>query len=182
MTTRMTAFLIATLACWGCASAPLRPASASSPVRPAGAVVRVPERGFMLRLPHDRWSAEDGGDAAAIVITHARGASVTVTTRPIDPAGFVATIDALRREAVDAGCVMRRGGTRYVTDQFGRRATVAARRTTDDGTEDGEITLLAIDGVDGGIVVSAWWPETPSSWTADDVHAIVDSIRPLPGA
>ena len=180
MTMRLTALLIAALACGGCASAPTRPASASSPARPPGAVVQVPERGYMLRLPHDRWSVEDG-DAAEVVITHARGASITVTTRPIDPAGFIATIDALRREAMDAGCAMRHHSARYVTDQFGRRATVAARRTTDDGTEDGEITLLAIDGVDDGIVVSAWWPETPSSWTADDVHAIVDSIRPMPG-
>lgn len=181
MTMRMTAFLIAALACWGCASAPPRPASASSPARPPGAVVHAREQGFMLRLPHDRWSVEESSDPAEIVISHVRGATVTVTSRPIEGAGFVATIDALRREAMDAGCVMRRGSARYVTDQFGRRATVSARRTTDDGTEDGEITLLAIDGVDGGIVVSAWWPETPSSWTADDVHAIVDSIRPMPG-
>lgn len=163
----------------GCASAPPRPAPASAAVDVPGPVVDAPALAVAFRLPHDRWSAEHA-DGATVAIAHARGARVTLATRPIERDGFIATVDAVRRDAMAAGCALR-GTTRHVTDQFGRRAVVSARRTADGGVEDGEITLLQLDGREDGIVIEAWWPETPSSWTRDDVHDIVDSIRPLPG-
>jgi hypothetical protein len=178
--TRMISFMVMALTMWGCASTPVRPVAASSPIPPPGAVVSARELGLALRLPHDRWSEGESDGSAVVTVTHVRGAHMRVTSRPIDSAGFVATIDAVRREAVAAGCAVRRSA-RYVTDQFGRRATVSARRATDGGVEDGEITLLQLDGRDGGLIIEAWWPETPSTWTIEDVHDIVDSIRPLPG-
>src|SRR5688572_32053684 len=166
----------------GCASAPPRPAMSAGPASPPDTVVRVPDQRFLLRLPHDWWlQAEDGDDETTTLVHERRQVTVTVTSRALDGSGFVATADIVRREAIDAGCGMRRGHATYVTDQFGRRTVMAMRRMIGGEVEDGEVTVLALEGREGVLVVTAWWPESPSHWMTDDVHDIVDSIRILPG-
>ena len=179
---RTTAFLVAALMLSACSASASRPALVPSTVRPIGAPVYAREQGFMLRLPHERWSVADAG-AATISIVHARrGARVTLTPLPLSEGGFIATVDVVRREAITSGCTIQPGSAGYMVDTYGRRAVMAARRTVGGDIQDGEITVLEFEGRDGVIVISAWWPEIPAGWVIEDVHSIVDSIRPLPGA
>ena len=180
--TRTSAFLVPLLLL-GCASGSPRPMPASTPARPPDTIVRVADQRFMFRMPSDWWHQADDGDDGTTTLVRERGRiTMTMRVRPLAESGYVATVEDVRRQAYERGAEMPRGShVTHVADQFGRRAMMPVRGMTDGGeVQDGEITVLELEGHDGVIVIEACWPESPSSWMLDEVHHIVDSIRVLP--